>query len=143
MAAYGPSPLPALAWAAAATLYGIVFLSVESEREVGALLVLAAATIALGARIGVVDKIRASVGANERVFDLAALAGLLVAALWFHEEHFVILMMTTALLLMVAALGLTIQFATPGSSISRAQPFSASAATPQASSRNIPACRRC
>jgi len=114
MAAYGPSPLPALAWAAAATLYGIVFLSVESEREVGALLLLAAATIALGARIGVVDKIRASVGANERVFDLAALAGLLVAALWFHEEHFVILMMTTALLLMVAALGLTIQFAYAG-----------------------------
>jgi ABC-type branched-subunit amino acid transport system permease subunit len=114
MAAYGPSPLPALAWAAAATLYGIVFLSVESEREVGALLVLAAAAIALGARIGVVDKIRASVGANERVFDLAALAGLLVAAVWFHEEHFVILMMTTALLLMVAALGLTIQFAYAG-----------------------------
>jgi ABC-type branched-subunit amino acid transport system permease subunit len=114
MAAYGPSPLPALAWAAAATLYGIVFLSVESEREVGALLLLAAATIALGARIGVVDKIRASVGANERVFDLAALAGLLVAALWFHEEHFVILMMTTALLLMLAALGLTIQFAYAG-----------------------------
>src|SRR5262249_56126335 len=87
---------------------------VESEREVGALLVLAAATIALGARIAVVDKIRSSVGANERFFALAALAGLLVAALWFHEEHFVVLMMTTALLLMVAALGLTIQFAYAG-----------------------------
>jgi len=114
MALYGPSPLPALAWAAVATLYGIVFLSVESEREVGALLVLAAATIALGARVGIVDKIRAGIGSNERAFDLAALAGLLVAALWFHEEHFVVLMMTTALLLMVAALGLTIQFAYAG-----------------------------
>jgi ABC-type branched-subunit amino acid transport system permease subunit len=60
------------------------------------------------------DTIRASIGANERAFDLAALIGVLAAALWFHEEHFVILMMATALLLMVAALGLTIQFGYAG-----------------------------
>jgi ABC-type branched-subunit amino acid transport system permease subunit len=109
-----PSPLPALAWAAVAALYGVVFLGAESEREVGALLALAAIAIVLGARLHFVDKIRASIGSNERAFDLAALAGVLTAALWFHEEHFVILMMTTALLLMIAALGLTIQFAYAG-----------------------------
>jgi ABC-type branched-subunit amino acid transport system permease subunit len=109
-----PSPLPALAWAAVATLYGIVFLGAESEREVGALLALAAAALALGARLRLVDQIRASIGSNERAFDVAALAGVLVAAFWFHEEHFVILMMTTALLLMVASLGLTIQFGYAG-----------------------------
>jgi ABC-type branched-subunit amino acid transport system permease subunit len=109
-----PSPLPALAWAAVATLYGIVFLGAESEREVGALLAFAAIAIVLGARLRFVDKIRASIGSNERAFDLAALAGVLIAALWFHEEHFVILMMTTALLLMIAALGLTIQFGYAG-----------------------------
>jgi ABC-type branched-subunit amino acid transport system permease subunit len=108
------SPLPALGWAIAATLYGILFLGAESERAVGALLALAAAVVALGARFGVVDRIRASIGANERAFDLAAVAGVLAAALWFHDEHFVILMMTTALLLMVAALGLTIQFGYAG-----------------------------
>jgi ABC-type branched-subunit amino acid transport system permease subunit len=109
-----PSPLPALVWVAVATLYGIIFLSAESEREVGALLAFAAIAIVLGARLRLVDKIRASIGSNERAFDAAALAGVLVAALWFHEEHFVILMMTTALLLMIAALGLTIQFAYAG-----------------------------
>ena len=109
-----PSPLPALAWAAVATLYGIVFFGAESEREVGALLAFAAIAIVLGARLRLVDKIRASIGSNERAFDLAALAGVLIAALWFHEEHFVILMMTTALLLMIAALGLTIQFGYAG-----------------------------
>jgi ABC-type branched-subunit amino acid transport system permease subunit len=109
-----PSPLPALAWAAVATLYGIVFLGAESEREVGALLAFAAIAIVLGARLRFVDKIRASIGSNERAFDLATLAGVLIAALWFHEEHFVILMMTTALLLMIAALGLTIQFGYAG-----------------------------
>jgi ABC-type branched-subunit amino acid transport system permease subunit len=108
------SPLPALGWAIVATLYGMLFLGAESERAVGALLALAAAGVALGARFGAVDRIRASIGANERAFDLVAVAGVLAAALWFHEEHFVILMMTTALLLMVAALGLTIQFGYAG-----------------------------
>jgi ABC-type branched-subunit amino acid transport system permease subunit len=108
------SPLPALGWAIVATLYGMLFLRAESERAVGALLALAAVAVALGARLRVVDRIRASIGANERAFDLAAVAGVLAAALWFHEEHFVILMMTTALLLMVAALGLTIQFGYAG-----------------------------
>src|SRR5215831_6851532 len=101
------SPLPALGWAIVATLYGMLFLGAESERAVGALLALAAVAVALGARFGLVDRIRASIGANERAFVLAA-------ALWFHEEHFVILMMATALLLMVAALGLTIQFGYAG-----------------------------
>jgi ABC-type branched-subunit amino acid transport system permease subunit len=108
------SPLPALGWAIVATLYGMLFLGAESERAVGALLTLAAVAVALGARFGVVDRIRASIGANERAFDLAAVAGVLAAALWFHEEHFIVLMMTTALLLMVAALGLTIQFGYAG-----------------------------
>jgi ABC-type branched-subunit amino acid transport system permease subunit len=108
------SPLPALAWAALATLYGMVFLGAESERAVGALLALAAAVIVLGARLRLLDAVRSSIGANERLFDVAAVAGVLAAALWFHEEHFIILMMTTALLLMVAALGLTIQFGYAG-----------------------------
>ena len=106
--------LPALACVVIATLYGIVFLGAESQRAVGALLIAAAAAIVLAARLGFVDKVRASIGGNERTFDLLVVAGVLVAALWFHEEHFVILMMTTAFLLMVAALGLTIQFGYAG-----------------------------
>jgi ABC-type branched-subunit amino acid transport system permease subunit len=108
------SPLPALGWAVVATLYGILFLAAESERAVGALLAVAAAAVALGARAHLVDTVRASIGANERTFDVAAVTGVLAAALWFHEEHFVILMMTTAMLLMVSALGLTIQFGYAG-----------------------------
>jgi len=104
------SPLPALVWAAAATLYGVLFLGAESQRALGTLLAIAAAAVVLGARFGLVDRIRASIGGNERTFDIAAVAGVLAVAFWFHEEHFIILMMTTALLLMVVALGLTIQF---------------------------------
>jgi ABC-type branched-subunit amino acid transport system permease subunit len=110
----GRSPLPALAFAAVATLYGVLFLAAESERAVGALLMLAAAAIVLATRLGLVDRVRASIGGNEGAFDVAAIAGVLVAACLFHEEHFLILMMTTALLLMVASLGLTIQFGFAG-----------------------------
>ena len=105
---------PALAFAAAATLYAILFLNAESERAVGVLLALAAAAIVLAARVRATECVRASIATNERSFDLAAIAGLIVVACWFHEEHFVILMMTTALLLMIAALGLTIQFGYAG-----------------------------
>jgi ABC-type branched-subunit amino acid transport system permease subunit len=114
MAPPARSLLPALAFALAATFYGILLLAAESERAVGALLVTAAVAIMLTARFGFLDAARASIGANERTFDIAAVAGVIAAALWFHDEHFVILMMTTALLLMVAALGLTIQFGYAG-----------------------------
>ena len=67
----------------------------------------------LGARSGLVDQIRASIGGNERAFDIAAVAGVLAVAVWFHEEHFILLMMTTVLLI-VAALGLNIQFGYAG-----------------------------
>jgi ABC-type branched-subunit amino acid transport system permease subunit len=108
------SPLPAVAWAIVAALYGVLFLAAESERALGALLASAAIAILFAARLGLVDKIRASIGGNERGFDVAAVVGVLAAALWFHEEHFIILMMTTAFLLMVASLGLTIQFGYAG-----------------------------
>src|SRR3984893_6100497 len=110
MAPRARSLSPALAFALAATIYGILFLGAETEQAVGVLLATAALAIMLAARFGFLDAARASIGANERTFDIAAVAGLIAAALWFREEHFIILMMTTALLLMVAALGLTIQF---------------------------------
>jgi ABC-type branched-subunit amino acid transport system permease subunit len=108
------SPLPALVFAAVATVYGIVFLAAERERALGALLVGAAVAVAAAARFGLAEKVRASIGANERTFDVAAIAGVLVTALWFYHEHFILLMMTTSLLLMVAALGLTVQFGFAG-----------------------------
>src|SRR5919197_4044092 len=108
------SPLPALAFAAVAIVYGILFLGAERERAVGALLVVAAGAVALAVRFGVIAKVRASIDANERTFDFAVAVGVVIAALWFHDEHFILLMMSTALVLMVAALGLTVQFGYAG-----------------------------
>jgi len=109
-----PSRLPAIGCAAVATVYGILFLAAESQLEVAALLAGAAAAVVLAGRMGLIEKIRGSIAANARTFDAAAILGVLLAALWLHEEHFAILMMTTAMLLMVAALGLTVQFGFAG-----------------------------
>ena len=46
------TPFFALAFAAVATLYGIVFLGAESERAVGSLLALAVLAVVVGARLG-------------------------------------------------------------------------------------------
>src|SRR5258705_331697 len=68
----------------------------------------------LGVRTGALDKVGDSISANQKPFDGAAIAGVLAAATFLHQEHFAILMMTTAMLLMVAALGLTVQFGFAG-----------------------------
>ena len=114
MSAPAPSRLPAIGCAAVATLYGILFLHAESQLAVGALLAAAAAAVALAARIGLIARVSDSIGANQTTFDMAAVIGVLAAALVLHQAHFAILMMTTAMLLMVAALGLTVQFGFAG-----------------------------
>jgi ABC-type branched-subunit amino acid transport system permease subunit len=106
--------LPAIAFAAFATLFGILFLAAERERAVAALFVAAAAVIALAARLGLIEQVRVSIRANESLFYAALVLGLVVILVWFHDEHFVLLMVTTSLLLMVAALGLTVQFGFAG-----------------------------
>ena len=106
--------LPAIAFAALATLFGILFLAAERERAVAALFVVVAAAIALAARFGAIDRVRASIRAHESLFYAALVLGLVAVLVWFHDEHFVLLMVTTSLLLMVAALGLTVQFGFAG-----------------------------
>jgi len=105
---------PALAVAALATAYAILFLGAEKQAELAALLVGAAVAVPLAARFGLAEKVRSSIGANEGFFHAAVITGALITALWFHDEHFILLMMTTSLLLMVAALGLTVQFGYAG-----------------------------
>jgi ABC-type branched-subunit amino acid transport system permease subunit len=108
------SPLPAIACVAVATLYLILFLAVDSQVAVGALLAAAAGGVALAGRFGLIARVRESIGTHPRLFDVAVIVGVLVAALWLRQAHFAILMMTTTVLLMVAALGLTVQFGFAG-----------------------------
>ena len=94
--------LPALGCAAIATVYGVLFLHAESQLAVGALLAAAAAGLVLAARFGVIARTRDSIGAHPTMFDVAAVVGVLAAAIVLRQQHFAVLMMTTAMLLMVA-----------------------------------------
>jgi ABC-type branched-subunit amino acid transport system permease subunit len=73
-----------------------------------------AAGLVLAARFGLLARTRDSIGAHPTTFDLAAVIGVLAAAIVLRQQHFAVLMMTTAMLLMVAALGLTVQFGFAG-----------------------------
>ena len=114
MSAAAPTRLPALVCAAVATVYSILFLHAESQLAVGALLAAAAAGLVLAARFGVIARTRDSIGAHPTMFDVAAVVGVLAAAIVLRQQHFAVLMMTTAMLLMVASLGLTVQFGFAG-----------------------------
>jgi ABC-type branched-subunit amino acid transport system permease subunit len=114
VSAAAPTRLPALGCAAVATVYSILFLHAESQLAVGALLAAAAAGLVLAARFGVIARTRDSIGAHPTMFDVAAVVGVLAAAIVLRQQHFAVLMMTTAMLLMVASLGLTVQFGFAG-----------------------------
>jgi ABC-type branched-subunit amino acid transport system permease subunit len=109
-----PSRLPAIACAAVATVYAVLFLAAESQLAVAALLGAVAAAIVPAAQTGLIARVRDSIGAYQTTFDLTAVLGVLAAAIFLHQAHFAILMMTTAMLMMVAALGLTVQFGFAG-----------------------------
>jgi ABC-type branched-subunit amino acid transport system permease subunit len=111
---HAPSRLPAIVCAAIATVYAVLFLAAESQLAVGALLGAAAAAVVPAAQTGLIARVRDSIGAHQTTFDLAAVLGVLAAAIFLHQAHFAILMMTTAMLMMVAALGLTVQFGFAG-----------------------------
>src|SRR5262249_57182106 len=66
------SRLPAIGCVALATVYGVAFLAAESQAAVGALLALAAAAIALAARAGLLETVRASIGANPATLHVPA-----------------------------------------------------------------------
>jgi ABC-type branched-subunit amino acid transport system permease subunit len=114
VSAPAPSRLPALGCAALATAYGFLFLHGETQLEVGALLAAAAAGLVLAARFGLIARARESIAAHQTTFDVAAVIGVLAAAIALRQQHFAVLMMTTAMLLMVASLGLTVQFGFAG-----------------------------
>lgn len=105
---------PALALAAAASVFAIVFLEAEHEWEIIALLGIAAAAVALAAATGVLDTIGRSLVQNELVLGVAAIAVVFVITAYFHNAHFTLLLTATVLLYVVATLGLNVQFGYAG-----------------------------
>jgi ABC-type branched-subunit amino acid transport system permease subunit len=106
--------LPGILGAAAATVYLILFLSVESQTGIALLLAGGAIVILAAARFGALERMRRSFVASKSRMDFVVIAALLLLTAFFHEDHFTLLMVATVMIYMVAALGLTVQFGYAG-----------------------------
>lgn len=99
---------------AAVTVYAAAFLMAEAESTVGGLLALAAVAVAAGARLGVLDRVRAAFREHELIMHTAIVVGALAVGWIFRADHFALLMLTTALLYMTACLGINVQLGYTG-----------------------------
>ena len=105
---------PGLIALTAATAYLIALLAVERSTLIIALLGAGIAVAVAGAWLGVFAGVSRSFAEHEDALGLCAIAGLLVVAAVFHEDHFVLLLVLTVMLYSVATLGLNVQFGYAG-----------------------------
>jgi ABC-type branched-subunit amino acid transport system permease subunit len=105
---------PGLVALAALTVFAVLFLGVESEAAVAALLCAAGVAVLIAARLGWLDAVRTSFAEHEATMSGAAIVGVLIVAAVFREDHFNLLMVATVLIYVLACLGLNIQFGYAG-----------------------------
>jgi ABC-type branched-subunit amino acid transport system permease subunit len=108
------SAAPALASIAGATLFALLFLHAESQATVMGLCAGLAVALFLLARFGWNALATASFAGHARSAQAAVVAGVLVIAAVFYDQHFPLLMLASVLLYIVVCLGLNIQFGYAG-----------------------------
>jgi ABC-type branched-subunit amino acid transport system permease subunit len=105
---------PGLVALAALTAFTLLFLWVESEIAVAALLGAGAALLLIATRLGWLKAVATSFADHEAVINGAAIIAVLLVAAVFRDDHFTLLMVATVLLYVLACLGLNIQFGYAG-----------------------------
>ena len=105
---------PGLVALAALTGFTLLFLWVESEIAVAALLGAGAVAVLLATKLGWLRAVGTSFARHEAVMNGAAVGGVLIVAAVFRDDHFTLLMVATVLLYVLACLGLNIQFGYAG-----------------------------
>jgi ABC-type branched-subunit amino acid transport system permease subunit len=92
----------------------IVFLRVENQRAIIALLTFGIAVVVLAGRLRLLAPVGRSFSEREDGLGIIAILAALAVAAVFREDHFVLLLVCTVLLYVVATLGLNIQFGYAG-----------------------------
>lgn len=111
----GLAPLiPAIAAAAAVTVYAILLLKVESQAGIAALLVAGVVAVLVTARYGVTARVGRVFAERDDVLNLMAVIGALAVTGFFYEDHFVLLLVATVIIYVIACLGLNLQFGYSG-----------------------------
>ena len=91
-------------------IYSIFLLGSENQLEVGALVILAFIVSVVGKKMDLMVSLARAVSEYPRFPAYAAIGGVLITALVFHNSHFALLMLTTVLIYSIVCLGLNIQF---------------------------------
>ena len=114
----GPQPrsplLPGLVALTLATAYVIVLLAAERQAVILALLALAILAVVAAQRLGLLEGVGRSFAEREDTLGGLAVLAAVIAAAWFHDDHFVLLLLNSVLLYAVATLGLNLQFGYAG-----------------------------
>ena len=108
------SAFPALASMAGVTLFAVLFLHAESQTGVMALCAGGVVALFLLARFGWNALAIASFAGHSRAAQASVVAGVLVIAAVFYDQHFPLLMLASVLLYIVVCLGLNLQFGYAG-----------------------------
>jgi ABC-type branched-subunit amino acid transport system permease subunit len=106
--------LPGIAAVMLATGLLILFLRVENQTAIIALLALTMGSVVLAQRFGLLASVADSFRRREDLLGAVAVLAALTVAAVFHDDHFVLLLVCTVVLYTVATLGLTIQFGYAG-----------------------------
>jgi len=104
----------ALAGVAAIALYSALFLHVESQAAVLALVGAAVIGVPVLGRLGWLARVAASLDEHRLLGRVAIAVALLAVVALFHDQHFAMLMVASVLFYTVACLGLTVQFGYAG-----------------------------
>jgi ABC-type branched-subunit amino acid transport system permease subunit len=106
--------LPGLVALVLATAYVIVLLAAERQAVIIALLALAILAVVAAQRLGLLEGVGRSFAEREDTLGGLAVLAAVIAAAWFHDDHFVLLLLNSVLLYAVATLGLNLQFGYAG-----------------------------
>src|ERR1700674_3264178 len=106
--------LPGLVALALAAVYVIVLLAAERQAVILALLALAILAVVAAKRLGLLEGVGRSFAEREDTLGGLAVLAAVIAAAWFHDDHFVLLLLNSVLLYAVATLGLNLQFGYAG-----------------------------
>ena len=106
--------LPGLVALVLATAYVIGLLAAERQAVILALLALAILAVVAAKRLGLLEGVGRSFAEREDTLGGLAVLAAVIAAAWFHDDHFVLLLLNSVLLYAVATLGLNLQFGYAG-----------------------------
>lgn len=109
-----PSLLLSLASAVALLVYTAIFLVAETEAAIVSIIIFGSIAIFLLKRFGKLAQINQAFSTHQRTMHYVVIAGVLILAAMFYDNHYNLFLIATVILYIVACLGMNIQLGYAG-----------------------------